>query len=451
MTNQNSNNPIPPHDISMEEVLLGAILIDGAQYDQIQPLAASDYYHEPHQMIYAAMVNLVKSGTAIDQLTVADRLNTMGKLEAAGGVSYLMHIVSVCPTPLDAPDYAAAVKRMSISRQIVVAGQKIAQIGFSNPPDVAQALIECDQCLTDIRKSGIRSPIISPKERADMLFEHYQALKNSDTVAAVPTGIYLLDQALGGGLHNSDLIIAGGRTGMGKTSFAANIARTVSKKCNVLYCSAEMNIFGLSDREVAQDVGVSINRIRLGKYDDQMFDAIMDSVGKIKERNIWMYHQPPMTTEHILQFALGMQLRYGLGLVIIDYLGILDDSYGKSNYERVTYISRQLKLMADILDVPVLALHQLNRDAEGRDDKRPQLSDLRDSGGIEQDADVVILLYRDSYYAEEESDDNYDLTEIILAKQRQGKQNVTIKARYDKKRQLYISGGDGESTGQLFK
>ena len=429
---------LPPHDISAEEALLGAVLIDGTQIEQVAPMVkSSDFYHEPHMIIYQAFSELVKTHNLIDEITTCDQLSRMGKLENCGNRSYLIHLKTLCPSPMDSVYYAEIIKRLSIARQLIVVGDQIKNIGFSNPADSAKALNECDEKLLGIRKSGIASPILSPRDRGQGLYDRYNELANKEMVMALHTGIIDLDAFLGGGFYNGDVIIVGARTGVGKTTFLSSIGEAVAKTKNVLVCSAEMDSDSLSDREVAQFAGIPTNRIRLGAYDEELHSRILAGVGKIIANKIYIYDDMPMTTDKILQAALTMQLRQGLSMVIIDYLGMLDDDYGRNSYERVGYMSRKIKQIARKLDVPVILAVQLNRELEKRDDKRPHLFDLRDSGAIEQDADVVIFLYRDSYYTPL-ADNQPDITEIIVAKQRQGEANKVVKVLYDKNKQCYL-------------
>lgn len=437
---------IPPHDLSAEEALLGAILLDGTQIDNVSPLVKSvDFYHEPHMIIYQAFEELYKYKTLIDEVTVNDQLSRMGKLDFIGGRSILIHYTTVCPSPLDSVYYAEIVKRLSIARQLIVVGEQIKEIGYSNPADSAKALSDCDEKLLSVRKSGIASPIITPKERANSLYVRYNELAEKEMIMALNTGIYDLDHLLGGGFYDGDVVIVGARTGVGKTTFLSFIADAIGKVKNVLYCSAEMNSDSLSDREVAQVAGVPTNRIRLGAYGADLHSQIMSGVGTISSKKVYIYDDIPMTTDKILQAALAMQLRWGLGAIVIDYLGMLDDDYGRNSYERVGYMSRKIKLIARKLNVPVIIAHQLNRELEKRDDKRPHLFDLRDSGSIEQDADVVLFLYRDSYYGQL-AVNQADITEIIIAKQRQGEANKVVKVRYDKLKQEYQSLYKGEES-----
>ena len=435
---------LPPHDIAAEEAFIGAILIDEAGMAEVS-LKVNDFYHEPHMIIYKTFADLVKSKTGINRITVAEELDRAGKLEQCGGVAYLLHLISVCPSPLDSMYYAEIIKRASVSRQLIAAGEEITDIGYTNPADVSKTLTKCDDKLAAIRKSGIGSPVISPKERAEMLYQRYSELYQKEMVMAINTGISKLDVKLGGGFYNGDVIIVGARTSMGKTTFLQFIAQEIARDVNVLFCSAEMNLESISDREVAQNAGIPTNRIRLGRYDDETYAKIVEAVGEISSRKVYLYDETPMTTDKILQAALNMKMRHGLGAIVIDYLGMLGDDYGKNPYERISYISRKIKELARIVNVPVIVAHQLSRELEKRDDKRPQLFDLRDSGNIEQDADIVLFLYRESYYNKDENKDT-GMTEIIIAKQRQGDAGKFIKVYYDKLTQAYYNSkpSDGE-------
>ena len=426
-----------PYNLDAEKALLGAVLMDGTVYDELT-LQPSDFYHEPHRFVYQAYVSLITSRTGINQITVAEELNRIDKLDYCGGVAYLENLMASCPSPLDAVFYAGIVKRLSIARQLVVVGEDIKNIGFSSPTDTTKALSECDDKLLNVRKSGVVMPIISPKERADSLLARYTELHTKEMVMAIRTGLYDLDYLLGGGFYNGDVVIVGASTSMGKTTFLSFLAKEIAVTRNVLFASAEMNCDSLSDREVAQVIGVPTNRIRLGNYEPLMFTKIIEAVSEISERQVYLYDDTPMTTDKILQQALSMQARHGLGAVIIDYLGMLDDTFGRSPYERYSYISRKIKHMARKLDVPVIVAHQLSREHEKREDKRPYLHDLRDSGSIEADADDVLFLYRDNYYNREVNPDDENITEIIVAKQRQG-DNGIVRVKYDRAKQRYLN------------
>jgi len=432
-----TNGMLPPHDIAAEEALLASILVDETQYDAVS-ISDGDFYHEPHRFIWQSFKQLADSLTSINQITVADTLNRMGKLEFCGGVAYLIHLIAICASPLDAFFYAEIVKRDAIARQIIDAGNAIVQIGFANPVDSIKALSECDEKLTNVRKSGIPTQIVSPKARASTQFDRYTEMQQNQKTIGITTGLAQLDSVLGGGFFPGELNIVAARAGLGKTTFLSHVASHACERGRiVLFCSAEMDVDSLTDREVAQFVGISINRIRRGNYSQKLYAQIQEAIGEINDKPLWFYNDTPMTTGKILQHALAMKLRNGLGMLVVDYLGILDDQYGKNSYERITYISRQLKQIARILNVPVVVAAQLNRDSATRDDKRPVLSDLRDSGAIEQDADTVLMLYRDSYY--NKGSENDDIVEIVVAKQRQGDANRIVRAKFDKKHQRYVN------------
>jgi replicative DNA helicase len=435
-TNTNTTELLPPHDLSAEEAFLGAILLDESGMEQIS-IKESDFYHEPHILIFKSFLNVYQAKTHIDQITVAQELNRMGKLEAAGGVSYLIYLTTVCPSPMDAKVYADSIKRMSVSRQLIVAGREIENIGYSDMVDSYEVLKKCDEKLLAIRKSGLIPRILTPRERADGLLERYTKLYEQKKNIAISTGLTKLDGKLGGGFFNGDVIIVAGRTGMGKTTMMSFLSNEIATEHNVLFCSAEMNADSLSDREIARNAKIPTSRVRIGNYDPEIYDKIMDGIGKVAGKKIYIYDEIPMTTDKILQSALTMKLRHGLGAVVIDYMGILSDEYGRSTYERVSYISRKIKEIARILDVPVIVAAQLSRSVEERESKRPKLSDLRDSGNIEQDADIILLLYRESYYDIAKEDD--DLTEILIGKNRQGQSNRIVRVYYNKKTQSYAN------------
>ena len=442
----NENVILPPHDIAAEEALLASILVDETQYDEVS-IVPADFYHEPHSFIWQAFQTLAGSQTSINQITVADTLTRMDKLEFCGGVAYLFHLVSICASPMDAYVYAEIIKRDSVARQIIEAGKAIQAIGFSNPVDTTKALTDCDQKLTIVRKSGIPTPIVSPKVRASAQYDRYTEMMESQKTIGISTGLPTLDRLLGGGFYPGELAIIAARAGLGKTTLLSHCANQACQKgVPVLFCSAEMDVDSITDREVAQHAGVSINRIRRGNYSNKLYAQIQEAIGQIHDKPLFFYGDTPMTTDRILQHALGMKLRSGLGMLLIDYLGILGDQYGRNPYERITYISQQLKQMARILGIPVVVAAQLNRESATRDDKRPMLSDLRDSGAIEQDADLVLMLYRDSYY--DQAAENDDTVEIIVAKQRQGQSNRIVKARFNKDTQTYTDYTQGEAIEQ---
>ena len=423
----------PPHNSEAEEGLLGSLLL-GADIKSLT-LTAKDFYFETNQIIYSCCLGLASKGIDINEITLAESLQRQGKLEVVGGVSQLSLLIAHCPSPLDSRWYADIIQRLAVYRQMIAMSDKIAQIGYEAKGELQNNLSAIDDMLLSLRKSTGNVTIISPQDVADWAFQRYNTLKNEEYGAALPTGLRDLDEQLGGGFYKGEMVIVAGRPGMGKTELSLNIANNAAIRGNVLFCSAEMSLEGLVDRIVAGQLGVSVHAIRRGEYEDILFDRMIGKpLQSIRDSNIYYFHDLPMTTSKILQAVVSMKARYGVALVVIDYLGILDDEYGSSGYERVGYISRKIKQIARVMDVPVLAVHQLNREVEHMQDKRPQLKDLRDSGKLEEDADVVLLIYRDSYYNENTENTR---TDIIIAKHRQGTSNQIVGVYYDREHRLY--------------
>jgi len=426
----------PPANAEAEEAVLGSLLIDGSILPTLM-LSPEDFYHQPHSLIYNAMLKLKEVGKGINQITVAQELDESGKLEEVGGVAILSHLISITPTSIDCLHYADIVQRLSSSRRLILAGEAIAKMGYEADDGATTNLAKADKILLDLRKTSGGSHIITPEDRDRILVERYTTLYSKEKGIAVETGLIDLDKRLGGGLFPGDMTVLGARPGVGKTTLLECIANHIGKNNNVLFCSAEMNVESLSDRDVAGQLGIPVDVVRFGNYDDDTIQNILDkALPWISEQKI--YHLDftrsyQITTANIYQAAYEIQERYGLSLIVVDYLGLLTDRYGSNNNDRIGYITRTLKEMAMTLDVPILVAHQLNRALESRPDKRPQLQDLRDSGNVEQDADIVLFLYRESYY-KNESD---NVAEILVAKQRQGASGKKVRVLWDEKHQKY--------------
>ncbi len=441
-----TNDRFPPHNEDSEMAVLGSVLIDGEMI-RVLTLSPSDFYDDAHSIIYNSMLKLKEEGKGINQITVAQKLDEMGKLEQVGGAAILSHFISITPTSLDCQHYADIVQRLSSSRRLILAGETIAKMGYAADGDATATLAKADKLLLDIRKTAGGSHIITPKDRNKILVDRYTGLYAREKGIAIETGLLDLDRLLGGGIFPGDMIVVGARPGVGKTTILEFISNHIGQASNVLFCSGEMGVGDLSDRDVASHLGIPIETIRYGSYDDDTMTAILDkALPKIAESKI--YHldakkSGSLTTAKIYQSAYEILERYGLSLVVIDYLGLLTDRYGNNNNERIGYITRTLKEMAMALDVPVLVAHQLNRAIETRteEDRRPQLHHLRDSGNVEQDADIVLFLYRESYYKKESTS---NVTEIILAKQRQGGSGKLVKVLWNEKHQTYNNLARGE-------
>lgn len=428
-----NNNELPPFDEGAENSTIGALLIDGDKIDEIS-LTPDDFYIESRQIVFQSMLNLRKRGVHIDETTVSQELKIMGKGEDI--IKSLFFCISATPTSLDLYWYADIVKRLSTYRRLISASEKIKSMGYEASGDLEVSLDKADEILLDVRKSSGALSIFTPKDVSDMAIQRYTDLSNKEGGVSISTGLKDLDDALGGGFYGGDMIVLAGRPSIGKTELTLTLAKAASLIDNVLYCSAEMSVESIVDRIVAGRTKIPLPVIRKGGYEPADFKDIMgEPIQYLADLNVYYYRDMPMTTAKILQAAITMKLRFGLSLLVIDYLGILDDEYGNNGYERVGYISRKVKQIARVLDVPVVAVHQLNREVEHATDKKPQLKDLRDSGKLEEDADVVLLLYRDSYYDKETVNKE---TEIIIAKHRQGgSANQYVAVMYDSESHEY--------------
>ena len=429
---------LPPHNLDAEEAVIGSLLLDGELINSLM-LEPFDFYHEVNAMLFKAMVDLKAKGASINQITVGQELNETDKLELIGGAAFLSHLISITPSSMDCHHYAEIVKKLSTFRQMIVAADNIAKDGYDASKSIDAVLSSADKYFLELRKDAGTSHIIIPDERVRILYDRYEKLYTLEKGVAISTGLIDLDRRLGGGLFPGDLLVLGARPGVGKTTLMECISNHVALNDNVLFCSGEMNIEGLSDRDVAGEIGIGVDEIRMGHYDEDVYQDIIDKglpyLSKLKVYHMDASRTFQLNTANIYQAAYEMQTRYGLSLIFIDYLGVLTDKYGNNSNERLGFITRNLKQMALNLNLPVFCAHQLSRATESREEKRPQLHDLRDSGNIEQDADVVLFLYRDSYYGKEDN----NITEILIAKHRQGKSGKRIKVLWDDKHQRYLN------------
>ena len=429
-----NNEKLPPHDIDAEEAVIGSLLIDGAAIYKIATLLDQrDFYHEQNQWLYGACLSLYQRNEAINQITVAQELDRQGKLEACGGAAYLSHLISIVPTSLDIEHYAQIVYRLSISRHLINAAGQIAAIGYEAAPDVDTSLSKAEDILFRLRHGQAPRDFIHIRQVLDKYFETPPTPSVKGDVEAIP---YVLSNFAGldeflGGFQRSDLIIVAGRPSMGKTSLALSIAREAAVRqgaCIALF-SLEMAREPLVLRMLASEANVDSRRVRLGLQNEEEEKRIMEATGRLSETPIYIDDSPQLRVVEMQSKARRLRYERNIDLVIADYMQLMQgDGRGESRVQEVSYISRSLKALARELDVPVLAVSQLSRAPEWRASHRPQLSDLRESGGIEQDADVVIFIYRDDYYhsrrewEELHPDEDYPegIADIIIAKHRNG-------------------------------
>ena len=429
---------LPPNDNDAEEAVIGSLLINGTSIYQVAGfLQPSDFYFEQNQTLYDAALNLYKRDEAINQVTVAQELSRTGKLESIGGAARLSYYISAVPTSLDIEHYARIVYRLSIMRQLISAGDRISSIGYEAGPDVEESLAKAEGYLFRLRRSGGTNDLTHIREVLDKYFEiePKSAEDKPERLPYVPCGFTGLDELLGG-MQRSDLIIIAGRPSMGKTSLAVNIARNAAvqhRACVALF-SLEMGRDALVTRLVSGESGINSRRIRFGEHHNEEEERrIMEATGVLSEIPMYIDDTPLIRVAEMRSKALRLNMERGVDLVIIDYLQLMQGEGSRGGSENrvqeISYISRSLKALARELDAPVIATSQLSRAVEMRTTHEPQLSDLRESGSIEQDADVVMFIYRDEYYYKNEEewitahpDREFPREEadVIIAKHRNG-------------------------------
>ena len=427
------NDKLPPHDIDAEESVNGSLLIDGkAIYEVAIRLQPEDFYSEQNRWIYQACLSLYKRDEAINQITVAQELDRQEKLEKCGGAAYLSHLISVVPTSLDIEHYAQIVYRLSIMRQLISAADRISHIGYEADPDVSSALNRAEDVLFQLSHERGTLDFVHIKQVLDRYFEvpPPPEAEGYQPIPQVLSGLTGLDDFLGG-FQRADLIIVAGRTSMGKTSLVLNIARNAAVEqgaCVALF-SLEMFREALVQRLLSSESGVNSRRIRLGLNTEDEERRIMEAQGKLSEAPIYIDDSPRLRVVEMRSKARRLHYERGIDLIIVDYLQLLQsDGRVENRVQEISYISRSLKALARELKVPLIAVSQLSRAVEWRASHIPQLSDLRESGSIEQDADLVIFIYRDEVYYNEEDwqkdhpDKEYprEMADVIIAKHRNG-------------------------------
>jgi replicative DNA helicase len=426
---------LPPHDIDAEEAALGSLLIDGAAVIKTEPIIhPTDFYSERNRWIYEACLGLYQRSEAINQITVAQDLARLDKLENCGGAAFLSHLIAVCPTSLDIEYYAQIVFRLSMMRRLIAASDQIAAIGFQADPNVDAGLDKAEDILYNLRHGKSPRGFMHIRQILDKILEAQpegnDTLKPSE-MKHVPTGFTCIDELLNG-LQRSDLIVLAGRPSMGKTSLALNIARNAAVEHNacVAIFSLEMSGESLVYRLVSNESLVNAWKIRHKNETPEEQKRIMDATGILSEAPIFIDDSPMMRISEMRSKAKRLHSEHNINLIIIDHLGLLQgDTRIDNRVQEISYITRSLKVLAREMNIPILVVSQLSRASEWRTSHKPQLSDLRDSGSIEQDADVVLFVYRDEYYYKTEEDWSKDhpneeypagLADVIIAKHRNG-------------------------------
>jgi replicative DNA helicase len=427
---------LPPNDNDAEEAVIGSLLIDGTSIFQIADfLQSSDFYFEQNRLLFEATIALYQRDEAINNVTLAQELSRQGKLETVGGAARLSYLISVPATSLDIEHYARIVYRLSVMRQLITAGDRISAIGYEAGPDVEEGLAKAEGVLFRLRRGGGTNDLTHIREVLDKYFEVTPSSEERpERLLSIPSGFAGLDDLLNG-LQRSDLVIVAGRPSMGKTSLALNIARNaaVENRATVALFSLEMSRDSLVTRLVSSESGINARRIRFGEHKtDEEEQKVMDATGVLSEAPIYIDDTPMIRMAEMRSKTLRLNYERGIDLVILDYLQLMQgesSGRGENRVQEISYISRALKALAREINAPVLACSQLSRAVEWRASHEPQLSDLRESGSIEQDADVVMFIYRDEYYYKSEEewiaahpDREYPREEadVIIAKHRNG-------------------------------
>jgi len=419
---------IPPQSLEAEQSLLGSLLIDKDAIIKVADIIiADDFYKGIHQEIFEAMKELYEKREPIDLLSLGNLLEEKGKLKEVGGRSYLMSLTNMVPTSSHVVSYAQIVQKKSTLRRLISAASHIAELGYKENEKVEQLLDQAEQNLFSVSQKYLKRTFISITDVLTETFDRIDELhKESGRLRGIPTHFADLDNILAG-LQKSDLIILAARPSVGKTTLALDIARNVAirSKESVGIFSLEMSKEQLVDRLLCSEAGVDLWKMRTGRLTDQGenddFSKINHAMGTLAEAKIFIDDSANANVMEIRTKARRLQSEHGLGLIVIDYLQLMEGPSGKENrVQEVSEISRNLKAIARELNIPVLALSQLSRSVESRETHIPRLADLRESGSIEQDADVVLFIYRESMYQQDLPPDKANLSDIIIAKHRNG-------------------------------
>ena len=425
---QNQKDPslyhLPPQSIEAEESLLSSILLDNnTLLDVVEILAVADFYRTAHQKIFAAIIDLFDKGEPIDLVTLANNLKEKDQLDAVGGASYLARLVDAVPLAVNAQHYAKIIADKASLRRLIEKANAIAKRCYDDRGNVDDVIDFAEASVFEISERKT-SQSFYPISR--LIIRNIETLEenqgNKSLVTGVPMGFGLLDN-LTSGLQKSDLIILAARPSMGKTALALNIARNAAVDSNipVAIFSLEMSKDQLSLRMLCAEARLDSSRLRGGFFSMADWHRLTDAAGLLSESPIYIDDSPSLSAMEIRAKARRLKMDKNIGLVIIDYLQLMKARSGAERRDlEISEISRSLKALAKELEIPVLAISQLNRMLEQRNDKRPRLSDLRESGALEQDADVVAFIYRDEIYNQDENNPQKGIAEIILAKQRNG-------------------------------
>ncbi len=441
---------LPPHNVEAEECVIGSLLVNGDSiYEINQFLKPDDFFTSQNKWCYECCIEIMNRGEAVDQIPLGHEFVNKGHLAEVGGVAYLSQLIAQCPTSVNILHYGRIVKNTAIARKAIIAGQKITTEGFEES-DPNKIVSKAEKILLDLQKEVASPKLLTPNDLAKLATQRYNELAEGKR-KGVYTGFQELDEAIGG-LFGGELCYIAGRPGHGKTEWLLSVAEHVSAEYgNILLASLEQPWGDILDRYISRELNVSPRKIRVGNYSDEMMVGIQTLIGNMAASRMYFYDSggnidgSGYTTMSIMSLANHMKIAYGLSAVFIDYIGLIRDEVKMSLYERITIISAKLKQMARDLDIPVFCVCQLNREPEHRVDHTPQVSDLRESGALEQDADTILLLYRADKYEDElekARENNRDIkgkADLIIGKQRQGGEasGMVIPLFWDSQKRCY--------------
>ncbi len=421
---KDSSGRIPPQDIVAEKSLLGAIMLSNdALPDILMILRPRDFYEERHQTIFQAIIDLYDQHKPVDLLTLTAELRAKKKLKEVGGAAYLTEISNFVPAASHAKAYAEIIEKASVRRRLIKAGTEIANKAYEDDAEVDNLVGKAERELFEVSDNIIKSDYVAMDDLLADAFDRIEELhKNKGALRGLKTGFADLDK-ITAGFQKGDLIVIGARPSMGKTTLAQNIAYNIAEinKKGVLFFSMEMAASEIVDKMISDISGVDNWKMRTGNLSDEEFAKIGDALGEMDEIPIYIDDTSSMTIMELRNKARRAMHDHDIGVVIVDYLQLISgsDRYKGNRVQEVTEISRGLKILARELSIPVVALAQLSRNVAGRDDFRPLLTDLRDSGSIEQDADLVIFIHRPDYYKKPEEEPT-NVTELLIRKHRHG-------------------------------
>jgi replicative DNA helicase len=414
---------LPPQNVEAEQAVLGAIFLEPSSLTVASEiLIPEDFYRAAHQKIFNVMLKLNDVGKAVDLITVTEDLAVTKLLEDTGGVSYLSELAASVPTAANIEYYARIVEEKSLLRRLIRTATGIAQDGYSREDEVEALLGEAEKSILEVAQRKNAGSFHNIKDVLVRTYDNIELMHNRvGDITGIATGFAELDK-MTAGFQRNDLIIVGARPSVGKTAFALNIAQNVATKTgeNIAIFSLEMGAEQLVMRMLCAEGNIDAQRLRTGSLTDDDWGKLTMAMGSLSNAGIYIDDTPGVKISEIQSKCRRLKQEHGLGMILIDYLQLIQGNgrSGENRQQEVSEISRSLKQLARELKVPVIALSQLSRGVEQRQDKRPMMSDIRESGSIEQDADIVAFLYRDDYYDKES--ENKNIIEIIIAKQRNG-------------------------------